>query len=90
MQVKNSGVGGSAALGKPSLKLTHKVAIKLPDFGNNLRSVKDVCSDASYVAATGLPGCVSQFSPDKRICSWCGGTLLAIEYLKFQGQAWST
>lgn len=50
MQVKNSGVGGSATLRKPSLKLTHKVsfvAIKLPDFGNNLRSVKDVCSDAS-------------------------------------------
>lgn len=47
MQVKNSGVGGSAALRKPSLKLTHKVAIKLPDFGNNLRSVKDTCSDAS-------------------------------------------
>lgn len=49
MQVKNSGVGGSA-LRKPSLKRTHKVsfvAIKLPDFGNNLRSVKDMCSDAS-------------------------------------------
>lgn len=48
--MKSSGVGGSATLRKPSLKRTHKVsfvAIKLPDFGNNLRSVKDVCSDAS-------------------------------------------
>lgn len=49
MQMKNSGVGGSATLIKPSLKLTHKVsliAIKLPEFGNNLIHLNQVYTEA--------------------------------------------